>query len=400
MERVSYQQILAETYEETSRNLLVHPNEYEDDEQVEEHEAHDYEVHDLPDKELFNKFQERHDIKNVIPPKEYEDNTRNSVRYDKDVKTHIVDIDSRFRAYPKANFPAYTPLVPGGPLNTYPPSNVANFTFALPKVIKNAITVRLTSICFPNVFYTFSKSRENLKFKVFNALGVQTGTVTISEGNYPTIADLLTEIQSKLTAIDVLLKIDIDTKLNKIRIYREDNAQFGLDFTPDTIREPYNNGLGYNLGFEQFLYGTAPGTPVQALTTGTATNPTPPPNTLTVSQAVAETFPDILGDSYVYLQINDYDVIEHQNFKQTFFPVFAKIMLPFNTKNQLITDIDLLNVVERQYNFLQPINIQKIVVTVYDAYGNIIDMKGSNFSFTLQIEEILNPALYEKLRDL
>ena len=419
----SYQQLLAEQYEENAKNLLVFQKEYEDEDgDVEHHARHDYEKQELEEPETFNQFHgDRGTAKMVIPQKEFEDKTRNSIRYDKDVKTHIVDIDSRFRVYPKENFPAYTSLVPGGELNTYPPSNVANFVFALPRIIKNAITVRITSMCFPNVFYTFSNARENLSFNVYDSSGTlllpdpsAKESVKISEGNYKDIVKFVAEVQSKLSLLPINpgptypFKIDYDERTNKIRIYREDNAQFGLDFTPKTIKEPYNNGLGYNLGFEQFRYGTVPSllgaSPPQPLTSGTATitNPSPPPNTIsgTVTQAVAETFPDIFGDSYVYIRINDYDVIEHQNFKQSFFPVFAKILLPFNTKNQLINDLDLLNVVQRQYNFLQPVNIQRLTITIYDAYGNVIDMKGANFSFTLEIEEVLNPALYEKLRDL
>lgn len=399
----SYHQLLAEQYEENAKNLLVFQKEYEDEDgDVDQHTTHDYDKHELEEPDTFNQFHgDRGTAKMVIPTKDFEDKTRNSVRYDKDVKTHIVDVDSRFRAYPKTNFPAITGVL--GVPNTNPPSNVANFVFALPRIIKNAITIRITSMCFPNVFYTFSNVRENLTFKVYNHTPIQVGTITIREGNYKTVADIVTEIQTQLVLVpsDVLpnpitfpFDIDFDSIKNKIRIFRTDGLQFGLDFTPATIKEPFNNGLGYNLGYEQFIYGSIPAILGQ---------PAAIPLTQSVTgdyQAIAESFPDIFGDSYVYIRINDYDVIEHQNFKQTFFPVFAKILLPFNTKNQLINDLDLLNVVQRQYNFLQPVNIQRLVITIYDAYGNVIDMKGANFSFTLEIEEVLNPSLYEKLRDL
>lgn len=399
----SYHQLLAEQYEENARNLLVFQKEYEDEDgDVDHHTTHDYDKHELEEPDAFNQIHgDRGTAKMVIPSKEFEDKTRNSVRYDKDVKTHIVDVDTRFRAYPKDNFPTVTGVL--GVPNTNPPSNVANFVFALPRIIKNAITIRMTSLCFPNVFYTFSNSRENTKFDIYNSTPIKVGTIIIREGNYKTVADLVTEIRTQIiqTPSDVLpnpitfpFDIDYDAIKNKIRIFRTDGQQFGLDFTPPTIREPFNNGLGYNLGYEQFIYGVVPAILGQ---------PAAVPLNQSITgdyQAVAESFPDMFGDSYVYIRINDYDVIEHQNFRQTFFPVFAKVLLPFNTKNQLINDIDLLNVVQRQYNFLQPVNLQRLVITVYDAYGNVLDMKGANFSFTLEIEEVLNPSLYEKLRDI
>jgi hypothetical protein len=399
MEVPAYHQLLAEQYEENAKNLLVYQREYEDEDgDVDRHTTKNYDVHELDEPELFNQAHgDRGTEQTVIPPKDFEDKTRNSIRYDKDVKTHIVDIDSRFRAYPKQNFPLLTSVL--GVPNTNPPSNVANFVFALPKAIKNAITIQITSMCFPNVFYTFSLQRENISFTVYDQTAALVGTVVIKEGNYKAVADLVTEIQTKLTSIVLPgpinpFKIQHEPTTNKIRIYRDDGGLFGLDFTPLTIREAFNNGMGYNLGYEQFRYGTVPlvaGQPSIALTQDTVSSN---------YQAVAESFPDIFGDAYVYIRINDYDVIEHQNFKQTFFPVFAKILLPFNTKNTLINDIDLQNVVQREYNFLQPVNIQRLTITIYDAYGNIVDMKGANYSFTLQIEEVLNPALYEKLRDI
>lgn len=407
MEQLTYHQILAEAYEENARNILVHHNEYEDDEQVEEHQEHDYDVHDLADKELFNRNQERHDLKNIIPTKDYDDKTRNSIRYDKDVKTHIVDIDSRFRAYPKASYQLSTVSFDApGIVNSFPASNVANFTFALPKVIKNVITIKITSICFPNIFYTFSKAKENYGFDVYDQSGTRYATpagnikynVEIDDGNYKDITDLITVLNTKIQLIQSSFSVTYDKFTNKISI-KNNSHDFGIAFFSPAIPAPlttvpFNYGMGYNLGFEALKYGTAP------YVSGNENVPNPSDITSGIYSLTAESFPDIYGDSYVYLSINDYDVIEHQNFKQTFFPVFAKIMLPFNSKNQLITDIDLLNVVQRQYNFLQPINIQKLLITIYDAYGNVVDMKGSNFSFTLQLEEILNPSMYEKMREL
>ena len=406
MDVPNYHQLLADMYEENSKNLLVFQKEYEnqdEDGDVDYNEDHDYDVHDLPDKELFNRAQERHDIKNVITPKEYEDKTRGSVRYDKDVKTHIVDVDSRFRAYPKASnqLPNITYDVPGV-VNSFPSSNVANFTFYLPKAIKNVITAKITSICFPNVFYTFSKSKGNYGFDVYDASGNKyakpagnlTYTVEIDDGNYKDINDLVTVLDTKIksSTAETTFEVTYDKYANKITIANTAHT-FGIDFTPPTAIQPFNSGMGYNLGFQAFKYGTAPYTPSKENTPSSIVN-------TGKFSLVGDTFPDIYGDSYVYIAINDYDVIEHQNYKQTFFPVFAKLMLPFNTKNQLISDIDLQYLVQREYNFLQPINIQKLLITVYDAYGNIVDMKGANYSMTLQLEEILNPAMYEKMREI
>jgi hypothetical protein len=100
------------------------------------------------------------------------------------------------------------------------------------------------------------------------------------------------------------------------------------------------------------------------------------------------------------LGINDYVNIEHHSFNDTFFPAFAKILLPNDSKNKVITDITLQNIVQKEYNFIQPVNLNRMDFTLYDPYGTFIDMKGSNFSITLEIEEVLNQGLYDKLREL
>jgi hypothetical protein len=49
---------------------------------------------------------------------------------------------------------------------------------------------------------------------------------------------------------------------------------------------------------------------------------------------------------------------------------------------------------------IQPKDITKIAITLYDAYGNILNLQGADFSFTLELKQILNMNLYESLREL
>jgi hypothetical protein len=44
-------------------------------------------------------------------------------------------------------------------------------------------------------------------------------------------------------------------------------------------------------------------------------------------------------------------------------------------------------------------NINLIVISLLDAYGNVLDLKYSSFSLTLQIQEVLSTATYESLLD-
>jgi hypothetical protein len=51
--------------------------------------------------------------------------------------------------------------------------------------------------------------------------------------------------------------------------------------------------------------------------------------------------------------------------------------------------------------FLQPTNINLLEIRLLDGFGNDLRMDNNvNYSMTLEIEEVLSQALYEKLREL
>lgn len=362
MEQLTYQKILAETYEENSRNLLIHQNEYEDDEQVEEHEKQGYDDQELEDQEEFNKFQPRHDLKNVIGPKTpFDDKSKISIRYDKDVKTHVLNIDSRFRSY-----------VNSTTSNTYPESKSSHFIFRPQRIYKNIVSLRLSSLEFPNVSYTFSNIRENITIGIKISPATTYTNVTITSGNYSSASALATEVQSKLQAAFPAQTFTVSyvSTTNKITI--SNGNAFDMQFTPSTITTPFDNGLGHYLGYRDLEY------------TGT-------------SSYTAESFPDIYGDTYVYVAINDYNVIEHQDFNQRSFGAFAKIQLNV-AKGTMI--FDQLNTTTKEYFFQQPSNINTLDIRLIDAYGREVDLQGMNFSVTIELKEALNVSLYEKLREI
>lgn len=378
MERLTYQQLLAETYEETSKNVLVHQNEYEDDDQVEDHESHNYESHDLPDKELFNTFQERHNLKNVIKPaNQFNDKGRVSVRYNKDVKTIVYNIDSRFR----------TATTITSLSNQFSPQTSSNFLFRLSQTIKNIISVKLTSIEVPNTFYTFSTSRQNKSFTI--TVSGTTKEVTINDGNYlqsgsTTLIDytsLASSYQSALTLAfsSEAFTVTFNTSTNRISI--ANGNPFTLTFAPVIGLPSYGitstnqfNGVGYFLGFQNYQYSGS-------------------------TSYTGEVTPQLVGDSYIYLEISDWDNVQHQNYNQSSFYVFTKILFPTG-KNTVIIDTPITNPTNKEYHFLQPTNINLLQIRLVDAFGYTVNLDGANISMTLEFQEVLNMELYEKMREL
>jgi hypothetical protein len=157
-------------------------------------------------------------------------------------------------------------------------------------------------------------------------------------------------------------------------------APFTITF-PKSNSNPYRNGIGYNLGFYQSTYSSVQTAP------------------LFLNQIVGETPPDVIQDKYIYLQINDWNLIEHQDINQTTFPVFAKIQLP-GTKNTMVFDSNYINSSTKEYFFQQPVNINRLEIKLLDAFGNVLESDGENWSMTLELKQVNDAATYEALNQL
>jgi hypothetical protein len=116
-------------------------------------------------------------------------------------------------------------------------------------------------------------------------------------------------------------------------------------------------------------------------------------------QITSDRSPDFLQDRYVYLQINDWNLVEHHTYGQTHYSTFSKI--PLNgAKNTIIFDNNYSNSSTKEYKFHQPTNIERMEIRLLDAYGNTLDLRGAHFSMTIELQQITNSAVYEKLLEL
>jgi hypothetical protein len=360
MEGLTYQQLLAETYEETAKNLLVHQNEYEDDEQVNDHETHDYETHEVEDQDEFNKFAPRHSLQNVVQSKPTTD-SKSSLKNSLDFKNTILNIDSRFRGN----------IVTANPEDS---TSASHFVFMSHRVLRNVASVKLTSMEFPNTFYAFSTTRGNTSFTITRSSVDY--TLIIPDGNYTTTT-IITAINLAITSLS-------GTPLSGlVASYNPDTHQilftglgnYTLTF-PSNITNPFGNGIGYNLGFMQMSYSVG---------------------MLTILGSDAA--PDLIQDPYIFVAINDWILIDHQIYGQTTFPVFAKIQLPLS-KNSMIFDNNYTNSSTKEYFFQQPTNLQRFEIKLLDSYGNYLDLRNAPVSLTLELKEIYNYAAYEKMREI
>jgi hypothetical protein len=262
------------------------------------------------------------------------------------------------------------------------------------------------------MFYTFSKAKKNTTFivKAYDSLGLaRQALIEIPDGNY-TSQELMDEIQLQLDTnmkypFGIFLSVSLNTINAKVTFTNSGVAAvpisptstptqsakpFIVDFiTPTCFKNRLHNfGLGYNLGFRCKAYKTTESEimePVLPSTSG-----------ITVYSVTGEACLDVVGDHYIFLAINDLYTVE-QKTTENYLQVLAKIIVR-EDKQAVIYD-DGGTLLANEIVFPAPTDLKILNVQLLDSFGEIIDLCGMNFSFSLEITEVLNTSLYDFYRN-
>jgi hypothetical protein len=372
----SYLEILAENdaearreFEPNAKDLLIEHNEYEDD--VDGNDEHPDE---LEEQEAFQKpIGSYHAAAESKPAPAYKNVTKLSVTYNtKDVTTHIFNIGSKFRSD-----------------NTQPPTN---FTYRFLKPLKNIISIRISSLEVPNTWYTFNQTLyNNVSFSIVcPAIATPTRSFTLPEGNYADGPTFASAIQSTINSAPWtgLFTVSFSQSTSRLTVLNIAGNPFTLNFsqiilttglvltaalkaTTQIIR-PYQNGIGYNMGFRNKSYSGA-------------------------ASYTGEMAINISENNYIFLSLGpDFPVVTHTSLvsQKTY---FSKILVNV-PKNTIIFD-DGSNTLTKEYFFRQPSNVISFQVMLFDEYEQVLDLNGADFSFTVELVEVINQSLLNELQD-
>ena len=373
MENKTYLEILAENdtdarkdYEFNPKDLFVQHNELEEEQELET-TGHNNNHTELENKEDFQKFGgSYHQAGAPGPLKEIttEHYLKNSILYEKNIRTHVINIDSRFR------------------IDVQDPST--DFTFKLKNPMKNIISLRISGIEFPNTYYTFSNSRQNTKFTLYYNKSINDTTlyqqiITIDEGNYSP-----EELVDAINLILINNPVSISYNSIKGKILFDSQYYFEIDFLGNNlafINRTSDNGLGYNLGFRQIQ--------------GNRLQSTKEVGSIYKLQGTA--IIDTIDNNYIFISLDpDWKVITNYTKDKELHHSFAKVIINV-PKGSVLYDNGA-NTITKEYWFQQPTDISIIPVRISDPYDQIIDLSGMDFSFSLEMKEIRNAALHELIR--
>lgn len=251
--------------------------------------------------------------------------------------TFIFNIDSRNRDLTKYNLDSEFEY---------------DFTTSNNGKLKNVVEINVSSIELPNTSHFFNSTKDNTSFVIDDT------TILIEDGNYNS-DDIVSAINNKI--LDAAITT-VEFSVNHItgNIIITVTADHIFDFTNTTDYK----SLGESLGF------------IDSIFTITAAD----------VEKKSDEVPNVIGEHYYLLQINDYGHINHNDKKY-----MSKIML-LNPKYEMTFDSKS-RFVTKSYKFKQPTNIDKLEIKIVDYLNNVIDLKGVQFSFTIEFKVINNNVL-------
>ena len=250
------------------------------------------------------------------------------------------------------------------------PPDTSDFMIRLPETIKNVMRIRLSSTEIPVVEQTFTIEKGNTTFSITD--NGSTTSYSIAEGNY-TVAALA-------AAIDTQLSNNHTVTIVQNRFVISHNSAFTLSIgstDPKICSRKTHWGLGYYLGFRVPYTGTR---------SITSTN-----------NAITAYAPPLTANNYYLMQLLCPDPLEtflHRIDGNSAIPAFAKIIMSATSGTNYD---DNSNMVRKEHTFLAPTNISQLRIRLLDPFGVPVRLNTADWSLTLEITEIVNTKMYDKL---
>ncbi len=274
------------------------------------------------------------------------------------MNNNLYNIDSKFRnttSYPNsANFTFNKMEETVGTTNVIEPFNE-----------KNVIEMRILSLELPNTIYYITAERGN------NTINIGGVNKTIDDGSY-TQNDLATA----LSALVANISFTYSNSTGKMKITNTTGANVTIQFTESGTDYP---SLGDILGFT---------------------------NNITISNGNSSIGQNVVSEpsqSYLFLRINDFGNLINKNRRYVGKIILENVKSVSNEKTGGVN----INILSNQYKFIsnsikfeQPTNIPSLNISLEDEFGNIINLNGVDWSFTLETTVITNTILknYNEIR--
>ena len=150
----------------------------------------------------------------------------------------------------------------------------------------------------------------------------------------------------------------------KITILNNVNV-FTLDFIKDIKPAVFNSTLGWILGFRNVEYSGS-----DAYT----------------SDAVYNS----VASDYIFFILNDFNNSQSQNilamYSKSYIGNNILAMIPLTSNSFHICFDNGSDFIEKKREYFGPVNLQRLKIELRNQYGEILDLNGMDFSFSLEVE--------------
>ena len=302
-----------------------------------------------------------------------------------------------------------------------------NHTFHLAEPINNVTSIKLSALELPNMWYGFSSHNNSNVFyiKTFNnpentldptILKDQVHKIEIPEGNYNAVSfqtminNMFDRNREGLEFIHV--EVDPITTHTRFRVGHDpknnvnsdsvnpydiinfpgidvNNAfSFTIDFTqPEKTQTTHiqQKSAGWTMGFRKSVY--------ERIGSNNSHNDMTMTNKICYGYLESETSFGSSFYQYVFLEIDDFQrnfssntIISSKGDSNLGNNILARITVSSGQNTNIIDDGS--DLVFKKRNYFGPIRLEKLHIRLLDRFGEVIDLKGNDFSFALEIEKL------------
>jgi hypothetical protein len=262
----------------------------------------------------------------------------------KTIKERIISIDTKFRKD-----------------YVYGQNADADFTVNFGEKITEVRSMEVDSIDVPLTFFNINSSN--------NTFHVNTSLITLTPGFYPNVATVATEINSKMVSAGfAAADISFSTVgINQTSVFRTNTVAYDISFG---AAESYKTNLGWLLGFCKNSYRISSSS----------------------KSVVSECSINLKNPRHLFLAINEFSSTNVNSFLAPFENanlnknIIARISVPDTGFATTVTASHGNGyLVSEVRKYLEKVNIQRMHIQLLDDAGNVVNLNGSDFAFTLRI---------------
>jgi len=248
----------------------------------------------------------------------------------------------------------------------YEGSSSTDFMYDFPENYKNIVSMKVTAIEIPIVWYAFSCERKNNFFTI----PTLSKTIQIPDGNYKS-DEMITTLFTALDGTNI--RFTIDTPSTKC-IFRSDSA-FELSFAVESM-ELYQT-MGWNLGFRKESY--------------TATNIDG------IWTIISESSYGSAFDNYFFLEIDDFQrncitdsIISVIKPNKGYIGRNIIARIPISTSYNIINSSNDSDRLFKTREYLGPVRLEKLRIRLLNRFGEVISLNQNDYSIMIEFVQLFS----------